>query len=411
MNPAYTDRGQLQVSALADKGTEPISGAKVRISDPVDGAVLDELITDSSGQTETVELPAPSIAYSVAETDERPYATYNVTVLAEGFRTIHIGGVQLLPDSLSLQGVAMEKATPGGFNVTNYRIEPHTLWGTYPAKIPEDEVKPLPEPEGLVVLPEPVIPEFIVVHLGKPQDSSAKNMWVYFKDYIKNVASSEIYSTWTPETIKANVLAIISFTLNRVYTEWYRGKGYDFTVTNSTAYDQAFVPERTIFDSISQTVDDIFSTYITKEGIVQPLLTQYCDGRRVQCSGLSQWGSQALGEQGMSAINILRRYYGSDIYLDTAKKVQGVPMSYGGDVLSVGSSGEAVRTIQQQLSRVAKNFPAIPKVAADGIYGKGTGEAVKVFQQIFHLPQTGEVDFATWYEISNAYVAVTGIAE
>ena len=195
-----------------------------------------------------------------------------------------------------------------------------------------------------------------------------------------------------------------------MYTEWYRGKGYDFTITNSTAYDQSFVMGRTIFESISQVVDDIFTTYITREGISQPLFAQYCDGRRVQCNGLSQWGSQALAEQGLDAISILRRYYGSDIYLTTAEKVEGVPMSFNGQVLSLGSQGEDVRTIQSQLNAISNNFPAIGKLRVDGVYGPATQQSVLTFQQVFHMPQTGEVDFATWYSISNIYVAVTGMA-
>jgi len=257
---------------------------------------------------------------------------------------------------------------------------------------------------------EPVIPEFIVVHDGRPDDASAPNYWVRFKDYIKNVACSEIYSTWKTEAIKANVLAILSFTLNRVYTEWYRGKGYDFTVTSSTAFDQSFSYGRTIFEEIGVVVDDLFTTYITKEGIAQPLFTQYFDGRRVQCGGLSQWGSQALGEQGWDAVSILRKYYGAEIYLKSAERVEGVPLSYGGEVLSPGSEGEAVRTIQEQLNRISQNYPAIPKAPADGIYGPATQAAVLEFQKIFHLPQTGSVDFAGWYEISNVYVAVTNMA-
>ncbi|MDE7010729.1 MAG: peptidoglycan-binding protein, partial [Oscillospiraceae bacterium] len=245
---------------------------------------------------------------------------------------------------------------------------------------------------------------------GRPDDASAPNYWVRFKDYIKNVACSEIYSTWKTEAIKANVLAILSFTLNRVYTEWYRGKGYDFTITSSTAFDQSFSYGRTIFEEIGVVVDDLFTTYITREGISQPLFTQYCDGRRVQCGGLSQWGSQALGEQGWDAVSILRKYYGSDVYLQSAEKVEGVPLSYGGEVLTLGSEGEDVRIIQGQLNRISGKFPAIPKVPADGIYGPATQAAVTEFQKIFHLPQTGSVDFAGWYEISNVFVAVTEMA-
>ena len=410
MNPAYTGQGFLHIKVTTESPVVPISGARVRISDPTDGTVLQELTTNSSGQTEPVDLPTPPLEYSVNAGEPKPYASYSVTVFAEGFKTLRIGGVQLLPSGLARQPAALTPATAGGINVQNRYISPHTLWGDFPPKIPEDEVKPLPDADGLVVLPKPVIPEYIIVHLGKPSDQGVPNEWVLFRDYIKNVACSEIYATWARETIKANVLAIISFTLNRVYTEWYRGKGYDFTITNSTAYDQSFVPGRTIFEEISVVVDDLFNTYITREGAGQPLLTQYCDGRQTQCNGLSQWGSQALGEQGWDAISILRRYYGSDIYLAPAEKVEGVPMSFGGETLTVGSAGEDVRTIQLQLNRISENFPALPRVRADGVDGTETQEAVKTFQSIFLLPQTGDVDFATWYSISNIYVAVAKLA-
>ncbi len=410
MNSNDIDRGKLKVSVLTDRSTTPVSGATVRISDSLGGETLEELTTDASGQTEEISLPAPPVEYSISEQDQKPYASYNVTIKADGLETLYISGVQVFPNSVSIQNADLRLAHQNGFNVRNLLIQPNVLWGDYPAKIPEDEVKPLPEAEGFVVLPEPVIPEFVVVHLGKPDDSSAENAWIYFKDYIKNVASSEIYPTWTQETIKANVLAILSFTLNRVYTEWYRGKGYNFTITNSTAYDQAFQRGRNIYESISIAVDDLFNTYITKPGIEQPLFAQYCDGRRVQCKGLSQWGSQALGEQGLSAVDILKRYYGSEIYLKPAEKIEGVPQSYGGTVLKTGSTGSDVRVIQNQLNGVSDHFPAIPKLKVDGFYGENTENAVKTFQKIFNLPQTGEVDFATWYEISNIFVSVSQIS-
>ena len=412
MNPSYIDRGDLQIFVTAGENPEPIPEASVRVSDPETGKILEEAATDASGQTPFLELPAPPMELSVAEGEagRRPYAVYNVTVSAPGYQTLHIGGVELLPTGRSVQRASLSPARPGGFNVQNLLLAPHALWGEPVQREPEEEAKPLPDPEGLVVLPEPVIPEFVVVHAGRPDDASAPNYWVRFKDYIKNVACSEIYSTWKTETIKANVLAILSFTLNRVYTEWYRGKGYDFTITSSTAFDQSFSYGRTIFEEIGVVVDDLFTTYITREGISQPLFTQYCDGRRVQCGGLSQWGSQALGEQGWDAVSILRKYYGSDVYLQSAEKVEGAPLSYGGEVLTLGSEGEDVRTIQGQLNRISGKFPAIPKVPADGIYGPATQAAVTEFQKIFHLPQTGSVDFAGWYEISNVLVAVTEMA-
>ncbi|MEA4933868.1 MAG: peptidoglycan-binding protein [Lawsonibacter sp.] len=411
MSQDYPDRGNLQVSVSTMNDLIPIPDAVVRISDPTNGNVLEELTTDSSGQTSKIELPAPPEEYSVTGNGEKPYASYNVTVLAAERQTLHIGGVQVLPNSTALQQAPLRVATENGFNVKNILIEPHTLWGDFPPKIPEPEVKPLPEPTGLVVLDRPVVPEFVVVHLGVPSDASAQNVWVRFADYIKNVASSEIYSTWETETIKANVLAILSFALNRVFTEWYRGKGYEFTITNSTAYDQSFVNGRNVFEQISVIVDDLFTTYVTRENINQPLLTQYCDGKRTQCSGLSQWGSQSLGEQGYSAIDILRNFYGAEVYLASAEKVMGVPRSYGGTVLQLGSSGSAVTTIQVQLNEIANHFPAIPKNKENGEFDEVTQDAVRQFQTIFHLPVTGSVDFGTWYAISNVYVNVTKMAE
>ena len=373
MNPTYVDKGELQIFVTEGENPVPIPGARVRVSDPSSGQIVAEVSTDASGQTPFLELPAPPIELSVAEGEVgRPYAVYNVTISAEGRQTLHIGGAEVLPTGRSIQRAALPPEGPG-FNVRNLLLPPHALWGEPSSREPEAEVKPLPAPEGLVVLPEPVIPEYIVVHAGRPEDASAPNYWV-------------------------------------VYTEWYRGKGYDFTVTNSTAFDQSFSYGRTIFEEIGVVVDDLFTTYVTKEGIAQPLFTQYCDGRRVQCGGLSQWGSQALGEQGWDAVSILRKYYGSEIYLKSAEKVEGVPISYGGEVLSLGSEGEAVRTIQGQLNYISAKFPAIPKIPADGVYGPATQEAVTVFQQVFHLPQTGSVDFACWYEISNVFVAVTEMA-
>ena len=286
-------------------------------------------------------------------------------------------------------------------------IPPHTLYGEYPPKIAEDAVKELPPSRGFVVLSDVVVPEFIVVHDGVPDDSTAPDYWIPYKDYIKNVASCEIYATWPEEAIKANVLAIISFTLNRVYTEWYRSRGKSFTVTSSTAYDQKFVYQRNIFQEISRVVDDIFATYITKPDIKQPLFTQYCDGKNVTCpEWLSQWGSKYLAENGTGYIDILRSYYGTEIYLDSATQVTGVPISFPGNALQSGSVGESVRVIQRQLNSISNNYPLINKIAVDGVFGQSTVDAVKTFQEIFGLSPSGIVDYATWYEISKVFTAV-----
>jgi hypothetical protein len=226
------------------------------------------------------------------------------------------------------------------------------------------------------------------------------------------VASSEIYATWPESTIYANVLAILSFTLNRVFTEWYFNQGFNFTITSSTAYDHKWINGRNIFENIGFVVDSVFVNYLSRPNVVQPILTQYCDGYRTSCPGwMTQWGSKDLGDQGYDAIDILRNFYGSSIFINTAKQVSGVPASWPGTSLSQGSRGNNVRTIQQQLNRIAQVYTAIPTLVVDGIYGIRTAEAVRTFQRIFSLPVTGIVDRGTWYKISQIYVGVTRLAE
>lgn len=412
-DPNLTGIGRLQIEAMLGSIAIPAAGAAIQVMPHGDREnIIDELICDSSGQTPVINLPTPPIDFSMDPTlDSQPYSEYDVRVIAEGYENMLVEGVQILPDTTAYQDIRLNPIQPENtFGVIE--IDDHTLWGNFPAKIPEVDAKDLPPSTGLVVLPEPVIPEFIIVHAGRPENKSAPNYWIPFKDYIKNVASCEIYANWPEQTIRANVLAIISFTLNRVYTEWYRGKGYDFTVTNSTAFDQAFSYGRNIFDEISRVVDDIFTTFITKPNIRQPLLAQYCDGRKVSCPNwMTQWGSKDLGVQGYSAVDILKRFYGYEIYLMEARKVDGVPSSYPGIALQMGSAGENVRVIQEQLNAIANNYPAIPKVKVDGIFGEATRNAVETFQRIFRLDADGIVGFSTWYRISNIYVAVTRIAE
>lgn len=406
------DLGRLQVKVNALDVGQPADSAVVRITSRNGENVIEEMMTDSSGQTQTADLPTPPLEFSQVPGSPMPYSEYDIYVTREGYKPLRVEGTQILPDTLAIQQVNLEpvEAPPAG--PENIPIQPHTLYGVFPPKIPESEVKPLPDSSGFVVLPQPVVPEYVVVHLGVPTDTSARNVWIPFQDYIKNVASCEIYSTWPEETIKANVLAILSFTMNRIYTEWYRGRGFDFTITNSTAFDQAFNYGRNIYENISAIVDDLFTTYITRPGARQPLLTQYCDGNRVQCPGwLTQWGSKSLGDQGFDAISILRNFYGQDIFLMAAERVSGVPVSFPGVALQMGSTGPAVRTIQEQLNAISNNYPAINKIRVDGVYGDQTRTAVETFQRIFNLPVTGVVDFATWYRISAIYVAVTRMAE
>ena len=415
--------GYLTVSVIDSNTNHPIEGATVNIytnptnSGESSNTVYSNLKSNISGQVTNLSLPAPDIIYSQSPSDVKPYSMYTVEVIADGYETVIINGTQLFPTIESRQGVPLNKIQRkrGSYSRQNefvFDIPPNTLWGNFPPKIPESDLKPLPAPTGFVVLDNPVVPEFIVVHDGLPEDTSAQNYWVPFKEYIKNVASSEIYSTWPTQTIYANIIAIISFTLNRVYTEWYRSKGYNFTITSSTAYDHKFINNRNLFDTINVAVDDIFNTFIKRPPTArQPLLAQYCDGKKSQCPNqMTQWGSKDLGDKGYDYEGILKYFYGDEIIFETAPVVSGVPVSYPNETLQIGSNNKYVKTIQNQLNAISRSYPAIPKVKEDGIYGEGTAEAVKTFQSIFGLPQSGVVDFKTWYEISRVYVAVTKIA-
>ena len=330
---------------------------------------------------------------------------------AEGFEPEEVAGTEVLPDVLAQQPVRLRLRAAGEFE--RIVIGPHTLFEKYPPKIPEAEIKPVDE-TGEIVLSRVVIPEYVVVHDGPVGDAQASNYYVRYRDYIKNVASSEIYATWPDDTIRANVLAIMSFTLNRVYTEWYRNKGYDFTITSSTAYDHKWIYGRNIFDTISRIVDELFENYLSRPDVRQPILTQYCDGRMVQCldrGWMTQWGSKTLGDRGYSAIEILRNFYGNDMYINVAEAVSGIPASWPGYDLDIGATGQKVRQLQEQLNTIAGSYPALSRIGADGIYGERTREAVEKFQSIFGLPVTGIVDYPTWYKIQEIYVAVSRIAE
>ena len=256
----------------------------------------------------------------------------------------------------------------------------------------------------------PFIPQRITVHLGTP-NSDAENVTVSFPDYVKNVASSEIYPTWDESALRANILAIVSFALNRVYTEFYRSRGYDFDITNSTAFDQYFVNGRSFFDNVSRLVDELFNDYLRKPGFVEPLAAKFCNGTTVTCEGLSQWGSQGLAEQGYNSTEILRSYYG-DIEIVPNAPIQGIISSYPGTPLRRGTTGPSVVTIQTELNRISQSYPAIPKIpVVDGIFGSRTEAAVRKFQEVFNLAADGIVGPATWYALIRIYVAVTRLAE
>lgn len=424
--PAHMSR-QSTGTLVVDLTTDPILGPIRPVSDALvtvketrpDGSTtsLAELVTDASGQTPEIELPAPPDELSMEpQNTVRPYSIYSIEVQSEDFVPTVINASQIFSNIKSILPVYLQPTR--SYSSQNLRQEleeidigASTLWGTYPPKIPETEVKNT-SAQGFITLDSVVVPEFVVVHTGTPSNTSAPNYTIAFKDYIKNVASSEIYPTWPNQTILANIIAIISFTLNRVYTEWYRNQGRNFTITNSTAFDHAFFYGRDIFDTIAEVVDQYFDIYVKRPGVEQPLLTQYCDGAKSSCPNwMTQWGSKNLGDQGQNADEILRYYYGENLEFPSAPEVQGVPESYPGSPLRLGDSGSNVRKIQEQLNRISQNYPLIPKVRTNGEFDAATEEAVRTFQRIFHLPQDGVVGKNTWYEISRIYVAVTKIGE
>ena len=413
MDQYSSDTGNLNVIVTGTDSYSPLSSATIEIANTGEpNRILESITTDQNGQTGYIELSAPPREYSMEPTDNQPYSEYNLKISAPGYQEGLISGVQIFSGENGLQSIVLlpSEQTPD-YVYNPIVIGGHTLWEYYPPKIAEPEIKPLAE-SGEIVLSRVVVPETIVVHDGVPSDSTATDYYVPYIDYIKNVACCEIYSTWPESTIEANILAIMSFTLNRVYTEWYRNKGYNFTITSSTAYDHKWIYGKTIYENISQIADRLYNRYLARPNVKQPILTQYCDGKRVSCPNwMTQWGSKALGDDGFSAIDIIHYYYGSDMYVNEAEIVSGIPSSYPGYDLTIGSSGEPVITIQEQLNRIAQNYPAIPTVTVDGIFGSATAESVRAFQSIFNLPVSGIVDFPTWYKISQIYVGVSKIGE
>ena len=327
MQQEAVDTGNLKVRVRAQGREIPIPDADIKISytgNP--GDTLEEVTTDETGQTEKIALKTPPLEYSLEPSEMQPYSEYTLQISAPGYESITITGAEILSAQTALQEVNLrplqQEQAPDVITIPD-----HTLYGVYPPKIAEAEIKPM-DTSGEIVLSRVVIPEYVVVHDGSPRDTTAENYYVRYRDYIKNVASSEIYATWPRSSIMANVLAIMSFTLNRVYTEWYRNKGFDFTITSSTAFDQKWIYGRNVFESISEVVDELFDSYLSRPNVKQPILTQYCDGNRVTCPNwMSQWGSKSLGDQGYEAMEIIRYYYGDTMYRNTAEEISGIPAS------------------------------------------------------------------------------------
>ncbi len=403
--------GKLQIQVTSQLRATPVEDAVVDISSTGEpDQVLEELKTDSVGRVDTLDLEAPPEEYSLEPGGMQPYSEYNIRISAPGFEPVTISGAEILANQTAIQDIRLRPLSEPEEYETIV-IPAHTLYGEYPPKIAEAEIKPVTQ-TGEIVLSRVVVPEFVVVHDGSPADSTAIDYYVRYRDYIKNVASSEIYATWPRAAIQANVLAIMSFTLNRVYTEWYRNKGFDFTITSSTAFDHKWIYSRNVFESISEVVDELFADYLSRPNVKQPILTQYCDGERVSCPNwMSQWGSKSLADQGYTAMDIIRYYYGENMYINSAEEIAGIPSSWPGYTLDIGATGQKVEQLQEQLNAIAGNYPLIPKIPVDGIYGERTQEAVEIFQEIFGLPRTGTVDYRTWFRIQDIYVAVTRIAE
>ncbi|OSA93924.1 UNVERIFIED_ORG: spore cortex-lytic protein [Clostridium botulinum] len=402
-------KGYILVRLFKFKDALPNTKGKLIITNAEDGEIVYEKddAFDISGRSEFIEVITPEKKLSQQPYEEGviPYGIYNIDILPENFEEVIIDGVSVFEDITSIQNVEVGEEEENNGLPKKIIIPPEQL--VLNAKR-DKQVGSMVQP---LVLERPYIPEFIVVHLGPPS-SAAENVTVGFVDYIKNVASSEIYPTWPEESLKANIYCQISFALNRIYTEWYRNKGYSFQITNSTAYDQYFIKGRNIFDNISKIVDEIFSEYIITIGNKTPFFAQYCNGTTVKCDGLSQWGTVDLANAGMKALGILQYYFGYDKTLVRATMIEGIPESYPGTPLRLNDENNNVKVIQKQLNRISKNFPAIPKIPYEnGKFDKITEDAVKVFQKVFNLTQDGIVGRATWYRISSIYVGVKRLAE
>ncbi|HAY3874834.1 TPA: peptidoglycan-binding protein [Escherichia coli] len=406
-------RGFIKVELFTAREVLPVSGGNIFIlkSTSVDFDKGHILTTDSSGITKILEVDTPDIELSKnKDSDQIPYSVYDLYVRAPGYKDAVVEGVQVFSNEVSIQQIEMIPTTKEREFLEelehNY-IPPHQLIEEMP-RVQVDEKEPIFQSKVLI---RPYIPEFITVHLGVPS-SYAENVTVRFPEYIKNVASSEIYPTWPEHAIRANIYCQISFALNRVYTEWYRNKGYNFHITNSTAYDQYFIKGRNIFENISRIVDDIFNEYITREGYMEPLLAQYCNGTTVTCKGLSQWDTVKLATDGYETMEILKNYYGDNIELTKTNDIRGIEESFGGTPLKLNTTGSDVETIQRQINRISNNYPAIPKIEpVDGVFGSETESSVKAFQRIFNLYADGIVGKSTWYKISGIYVGVKRLAE
>ena len=450
-------QGTIIVEAKQADRPLPVANVQVTVTSQETGETY-SLVTDISGRTPALTVPAPPKEASLRpETAQSAFSRYTVAVAADGFAPVRIVGVQVFPDIESIVPVRM---TPSSASASIPVFAPRSIMAMMQVDT-EETVIEIPEPAILQPAPRspigppdlraaqafsplsppiqspfsaPVfsdftmaaipalapdtrvlrtvyIPEAITVHLGAP-GASARNVTVPFTDYIKNVASSEIFPTWPESALRANIHAQVGFALNRVFTEWYPSRGYNFNITNTTAYDQAFVDGRNIYGNISELVDEIFNVYPRREGRLEPLFSAYCNGSTTTCDGLSQWGTVTLADRGYKPLEMLQYYYGDDVELVETDNIRGITASYPGYLLRRGSQNEYVRALQRQLLRIRQDYPAIPAISsATGYFGPETEAAVRAFQRIFNLSSDGIVGPATWYALSRVYTSVTGLSE
>lgn len=398
--------GYLLIQARTAHDAVPLSGVKIRITD-MDSNTLYNLITDENGETPVISLETMDKSFSQTPYyNGLPFTSYSVYAQAPGFDSLLVSDIPIYDGETAVLPVAL---TPMRRNQRQSVTQEISIGK------PAVAMRETSEQEGIYIEPrilrQVVIPDPITVHLGTPS-SNAQNVRVSFPEYVKNVASSEIYPTWPEAALTANIYAIITFALNRVYTEWYRSRGYSFDITNSTAYDQYFVLGRPIYDSISRIVDNIFNEYVRRQGHIAPYFTSFCNGTTATCQGLSQWGTVTLANQGLTPLEILRSYYPKDVEIAQTDIVTGILSSYPGTPLRAGSTGLDVQTIQTYLNRIRQNYPAIPAITdEEGVFGDSTRAAVTKFQSIFNLAPDGIVGKSTWYKISSLYTAVTRLAE
>ncbi|MDE7200665.1 MAG: peptidoglycan-binding protein [Lachnospiraceae bacterium] len=398
--------GYLTVQARTAHDAVPMDNVNIQILDDTKNIIYN-MTTDGNGQIQAVPLETIDKSFSQNQYYTGiPYVSYSVFAQKAGFDTISVLDIPILEGETAILPIAlvpMQERQGSPKNTEIYVGKPAVaMQGTR-----DQESSPITP----YVLRQVVIPNPITVHMGAPT-ASVSNVQVSFPDYVKNVASSEIYPTWPEASLRANIYAIITFALNRVYTEWYRSRGYNFDITNSPAYDQYFVYGRPIYDSISKIVDEIFNEYVRRSGQNAPYFTSFCNGTTATCQGMSQWGTVSLANQQFTPLQILRSYYPNDIEIAETNTITGIVSSYPGTALRVGSTGLDVQTIQTYLNRIRRNYPAIPAITdKSGVFGDSTRAAVSAFQRIFNLTMDGIVGKATWYKLSRIYTAVARLAE